>query len=247
MPQEKIKDLVIIIPARYKSTRFPGKPLVDILGKSMIRRVWEVCVQVLPSDCIYVATDDKRIYEHCKTHNINSVMTSRKCLTGTDRVIEVSKKISAKNYINVQGDEPVISCNDIKKFIINIKKYPNKILNGVTRITNKKDYKKNSIPKVVFNKQNELIYMSRSVIPGSKRKEFKNGYRQVCIYSFPKKVLNNKKFYNKKTPLEYIEDIEILRFIEHGEKVQMIEVSNSSIAVDYPSDLLRVKRFINAK
>ena len=89
--------------------------------------------------------------------------------------------------------------------------------------------------------------MSRSVIPGSKKQELKNGYRQVCIYSFPKNILNNKKFYNKKTPLENIEDIEILRFIEHGEKVQMIEVSNSSIAVDYPSDLMRVKRFINAK
>ena len=74
-------------------------------------------------------------------------MTSRKCLTGTDRVIEVSKKISAKNYINVQGDEPVISRNDIKKFIINIKKYPNKILNGVTRITNKR-----IIKKIVYQK-----------------------------------------------------------------------------------------------
>ena len=89
--------------------------------------------------------------------------------------------------------------------------------------------------------------MSRSVIPGSKKQELKNGYRQVCIYSFPKNILNNKKFYNKKTPLENIEDIEILRFIEHGEKVQMIEVSNLSIAVDYPSDLMRVKRFINAR
>ena len=96
-------------------------------------------------------------------------------------------------------------------------------------------------------KQNELVYMSRSVIPGSKKQELKNGYRQVCIYSFPKNILNNKKFYNKKTPLENIEDIEILRFIEHGEKVQMIEVSDSSIAVDYPSDLMRVKRFINAR
>ena len=247
MPQKKIKDIVIIIPARYKSTRFPGKPLVDILGKSMIRRVWEICTKVLSPESVYVATDDNRISKHCKIHNMNFIMTSKKCLTGMDRVIEVSKKISAKYYINVQGDEPVISRNDIIKLISNTKKYPNKILNGMTRITNLKDYKKNSIPKVVFNKQNELVCMSRSVIPGSKKQELKNGYRQVCIYSFPKNILNNKKFYNKKTPLENIEDIEILRFIEHGEKVQMIEVSDSSIAVDYPSDLMRVKRFINAR
>ena len=93
----------------------------------------------------------------------------------------------------------------------------------------------------------ETLHPDLTTIYCEKRKEFKNGFRQVCIYSFPKKILNNNKFYNKKTPLEHIEDIEILRFIEHGEKVQMIEVSDSSIAVDYPSDLSRVKRFINAK
>ena len=240
-------DLVIVIPARYKSTRFPGKPLADIFGKSMIRRVWEICTEAIPQENVYVATDDTRISKHCILQNMNCIMTSKKCLTGTDRVIEVSKKIDAKYYINVQGDEPVISISDIRKFILSIKKFPDKILNGMTKITRKVDYSKNSIPKVVFNKQKELVYISRSVIPGSKNKKFQNGFRQVCMYSFPKKIMKNIKFYNKKTPLEKIEDIEILRFIEHGVPVQMIELSSSSIAVDYPSDLSRVKRIINEK
>lgn len=247
MLQKVKQNLLIVIPARYSSTRFPGKPLVDILGKSMIKRVWEKCVEVLPVDQVLVATDDKRIANHCKLNGMKFIMTSKKCSTGTDRLFEVSKRIKAMHYINIQGDEPLISKKDIEKLINNINDYPNYILNAMTSIERKHDYKKNSIPKVVVNKRNELMYMSRSAIPGSKKNHKQNYFRQVCIYSFPQKILKNKKYYNKKTPLEKIEDIEILRFLEHGEIVKMIEVSGASIAVDFPSDLSLVKRALNAK
>ena len=102
-------DYLVIIPARFQSTRFPGKPLVDIFGKSMIHRVWEKCVEATSHDKVLVATDDQRIIEHCKNNNMEVLLTSNNCLTGTDRLYEVAQKRKTQLYINVQGDEPLIS------------------------------------------------------------------------------------------------------------------------------------------
>ena len=115
-------DYLIVIPARYKSSRFEGKPLADNNGKSMIERVWEKCSETSPKKNIIVATDDKRIFQHCRSKEINVLMTSKKCLTGSDRVAEVAKKIEAKFYVNVQGDEPLINPKDILKVIKDFKK-----------------------------------------------------------------------------------------------------------------------------
>ena len=94
-------NFVLIIPARYKSSRFPGKPLTILKGKSMIRHVYDQCLKAVPKDSIYVATEDKRIADHCKKNNIQFIMTSDKCLTGTDRLCEVSKLVEADYYINI--------------------------------------------------------------------------------------------------------------------------------------------------
>ena len=94
---------VLIIPARYKSSRLPGKPLTLLKGKSMIRRVYEQCLKAVPKNSIYVATEDERIADHCKQNNIQFIMTSDDCLTGTDRLCEVSKLVKADYYINIQG------------------------------------------------------------------------------------------------------------------------------------------------
>jgi 3-deoxy-manno-octulosonate cytidylyltransferase (CMP-KDO synthetase) len=121
------KKIVIIIPARFNSTRFPGKPLAKILGKSMILRVWEKCIKVISKNFVYVATDDKKIADHCQLHGINYLMTRKNCKTGTDRVIEVAKKIQSDLYLNVQGDEPLINIKDIKLFLILQEDYQQKI------------------------------------------------------------------------------------------------------------------------
>ena len=110
-------DTAIIIPARFQSTRFPGKPLVDILGQSMIQRVWEQCKKALSKENIFVATDSEKIQNHCSDLNIQTIITSSNCLTGTYRVYEASKKINAKTIINVQGDEPLINPDDILKVL----------------------------------------------------------------------------------------------------------------------------------
>ena len=112
-----MSEPVIIIPARFSSTRFPGKPLADINGKPMIYHVWNKCVKALHKSRVYVATDDHRIERVCKDLDISVVMTNSQCQTGTDRIFEVSKIIDSKTYINVQGDEPLIKVSDIEKII----------------------------------------------------------------------------------------------------------------------------------
>jgi len=237
-------DTAIIIPARYQSSRFPGKPLTNILGKSMIYRVWQQCAKVLPSKNIFVATDSEKITSHCLENNIQTLLTSSECLTGTDRVYEASKQIQADTIINVQGDEPLINPEDIKKVIKEAKKYPNQIINAMCPILVEKDFRSINIPKVVFRKDLQLLYMSRAPIPIDKINSFSKAWRQVCIYAFPQNALKSFALERSKTPLEFLEDIEILRFLELGYDVKMIAVSNSSIAVDVPYDVKRVEEAI---
>ena len=164
--------ILIVIPARFKSTRFPGKPLVDINGKSMLRHVWEKCVQALNENNVIVATDDKRIEDHCNDQKIQVMMTSEKCLTGTDRIFEVAKRKSADIYINVQGDEPLILPQDIELIIKEAKKEPNKVINAMCPIRDNNDFKSPNVPKVVTRNDSTLLYMSRAPIPTNKHHGF---------------------------------------------------------------------------
>ena len=236
---------IVVIPARYKSKRLPGKPLVNIDGLPMIVRTYNQCRKVVTKNKIIVATDSMKIKKVCNQYNINSLITSNKCLTGTDRVAEVAKKINCDFYINVQGDEPFFNPQDLKKLINEATKNPKEIINGYTEIKDKKLFLNPSIPKLVFDKKKYLLYMSRGPIPSNKKHNFEKAWRQICAYSFPREQL--KLFINskKKTPIEQTEDIEILRFLDLGYKVSMIEVSKSSIAVDTPEDLKKVLLSLN--
>lgn len=246
MPQESKLKYVIIIPARFKSSRLPGKPLIEICGKSLISRVWEKCREALPEEDIFVATDDKRIETHCREKGIQSIMTSSSCLTGTDRIGEASKQIKADIFINVQGDEPLIDPDDIRKVISASKEKPDQIISAMCQIDHETDFFSPTVPKVVVRPDGRLLYMSRAGIPTSKALKFEKGYKQVCIYALPKKCLDEYTRVNQKTPLESIEDIEILRFLELGYEVHIVEVSKSSIAVDVKEDVARVEAFLNA-
>lgn len=239
--------LALIIPARYESSRFPGKPLISILGKSMIKRVYEQCVQTLPPEKVFVATDDVRIADHCSQEGMQVVMTNHLCMTGTDRVYAASQKIQADIYINVQGDEPLILPEDIRIVIDTALKSPGVIVNAMCQIRLKEDFRNPTIPKVVVDAKNFLLYMSRAAIPTNKNKQFVRAMKQVCIYAFPADLLHAFASVSKKTSLEEIEDIEILRFLEMGYRVKMVEVSGSSVAVDVPSDVLRVENEIYAR
>ena len=170
-------------------------------------------------------------------------MTSTKCLTGTDRVSEASKKFKNKVIINLQGDEPFINYKDIKKFIKFTLKYKNYVTNAYTEIKNKNNFQSINIPKVIIKKNNDLLYMSRSPIPGSKNKKFVKAKKQICMYGFPVKILQ-KYFGEKKikTPLEKLEDIEILRLVENNICVKMIKVNDNKISIDTKEDLLKAQK-----
>lgn len=234
----------IVIPARYQSSRYPGKPLIDLLGKSMIQRVFEICTEVVGAEHVFIATDDERIQNHCLENNMNVVMTSSSCLTGTDRVYEASLKIDADIFINVQGDEPLLNKEDIQVILDVAEKNPDKIINGMGKISNSEDFFSSTVPKVVADPNGKLLYMSRAGIPSNKSQQFDWGFRQVCIYSFPQNCLKHFYDYGKKTPLEDSEDIEILRFLELGHEVKMVEVSAESVAIDTEEDRERVLKIL---
>ena len=233
----------IIIPARFKSSRFPGKPLAKILGEEMILRVAKICQKAVGKKNVFVATDNLKIKKVCSNFKLNVLMTSPNCATGTDRIFLASKKIKSKIIVNVQGDEPLIKISDILKIIKFKKKNPDKVVCGFSSIRSR-DARNVNIPKVVINKNNRLIYMSRSLIPGAKKNSIKrNFFKQVCIYAFNKREL--KKFYNFKKKFsknEKAEDIEILRFLELDIPVKMVKVSGSSMAVDIKSDIKKVEK-----
>lgn len=238
-------NYLIVIPARYQSSRFPGKPLADIHGKSMIRRVWEKCVEAASADNVLVATDDNRIMEHCKDHEMQVDLTSNECLTGTDRLYEVAQKRKADVYINVQGDEPLISPIDIKTVLQAAQNEPDITLNAMCSIKNEDDFRNPNVPKVITRKDGRLLYMSRAPVPTNKQLGFEKAMKQVCIYAYPRDALIAFGSLREKTPLESIEDLEILRLLELGYEVKMIEVSDYSVAVDTQQDLDRVRSLIN--
>jgi 3-deoxy-manno-octulosonate cytidylyltransferase (CMP-KDO synthetase) len=237
-----VRDFVVVIPARMKSVRLDRKPLADICGKPMILHTYERALEATSKGNIFIATDSDEIMEVCHRRGANSVMTSKKCLTGTDRIAEFSKKIQAKVYVNLQGDEPIMDSANIRKMIQAGIQNPSLIINGWAAIKTEKDYFSRTIPKVLIKENSDLMYMSRSPIPGNKPNEFIEAKKQVCVYSFPLRALQFLLGNPRKSSVEKIEDIEILRFLEMGWNIKMIELPGSSIAVDTPEDLEVVRK-----
>lgn len=237
-------NYAVIIPARYQSSRLPGKPLVAISGVPMIVRTYQQCIKASSQERVYVATDDERIRQTCQAYEIQVLMTSSNCLTGTDRVAECAQQLDAEVFLNVQGDEPVFNPDDLRILLEATERFPDEILNGYCPIEEESQIRNGNIPKVVFRPDGRLLYMSRAPIPLTKDLEFKEAWRQVCAYAFPRQALREFLQVGEKTPLEKIEDIEILRFLELGWEVRMLEMSNRSVAVDTPKDIERAEKAI---
>lgn len=240
---------VVLIPARYSSTRYPGKPLVPLLGKPMILWVAELSAEAVGSKNVYVATEDERIASVVKAAGFQAVMTSDSALTGTDRLAEAAEQIEADIYINVQGDEPLAAPADILKVRDEKLRHPNEIINGYSWISDKEDPHSVNIPKVITNEKNQLVYMSRTALPGFKDKKNapKSYKKQVCIYAFNKDELIAFRSFGRKSELEHSEDIEILRFLELDKKIRMVETQPGSLAVDVPSDVAPVEDALRTK
>lgn len=237
----------VVIPARYKSSRFPGKPLVILNGKPMILWAADRAALAVGIDNVYIATDDDRIANVVSQAGYKFIMTESELLTGTDRVARASENLNYTIIINLQGDEPMVDPDDIKNCIKTKLNNLDKVINGFTIISDEEKKESINIPKVLFNEQGDLVYLSRNIIPGLKDNSFgpEKYYKQVCIYAYTKEEL--AKFFNfgRKSIIENFEDIEILRFLELDIKIKMIFCKGGSLAVDTPEDVKVVERALN--
>ena len=237
-----MRQFLGIIPARYNSSRFPGKPLCLIHDKPLVIHVAEKAEEALGKEDIIIATDDSRILHCIERYGFKGILTSKSALTGTDRLWEVAQRIESKYYINIQGDEPMIDPRDIVRVMNEREKFPDNIINGYVQIDQNEDPNSLNIPKVIFDENERLIYMSRNILPGSKTGVIPDViFKQVCIYAYSFDELKAFGSRYQKSFLESYEDIEILRFLEMGFHIKMLKMLKSSLAVDIPLDVLKVE------
>lgn len=237
--------IIGVIPARYKSSRFPGKPLVDICGKPMIYWVYRQAQKVPEFDEIYVATDDERIKDACEEHNMKVIMTSDRHKTGSDRVAEVATKVDGDLFVNVQGDEPVIHPEMIRQ-VISIFLEDDSVYFGSLKkeITDPDEIQATSTVKVVTDDNGDAMYFSRSVIPSNvKDGQVARVFRHVGIYAYKRDFL---KIFSEieQTELELGEGIEPLRAMQKGYKIRLKETQYSSIGVDLPEHVKKVEKIL---
>jgi len=233
------ENALIVIPARFESSRLPGKPLIDIAGKPMIVRTAERCLEIADRHEVLVATDDARIVEACEAHGIRVDMTNTEHPTGGDRVAEIASRSKADLFINVQGDEPVFNPEDILEIARASLRDRSKTYIGYCDLQEHEWGDAKHI-KLIFGLQNQLIYIGRADVPGSHDGRFKIAYRQVCVYAYSAETLQRFASSLGRTPIEQIEDNEVMRFLELGMPVEVVRLSDDSISVDRDEDVSKV-------
>lgn len=244
-----------VIPARYGSSRFPGKPLADIAGKTMIQRVWERASQALCIDKLLVATDDIRIFKTVKKFGGDAVMTPSNIESGSDRAACAVKNIDADIIVNIQGDEPLIEPDEIDQ-VAGLLTDDRKAVMGtlVKKIKSIEELKSPNTVKVVIDKNKYAIYFSRSPLPFNRDvsdlKDWTaevNYYKHIGIYSYTKNFLEKYSKWEK-SKLESIEKLEQLRVLENGFRIKTAETKYEPVCVDTNEDLDRVRRlFLNSQ
>ncbi|MBQ7559939.1 MAG: 3-deoxy-manno-octulosonate cytidylyltransferase [Synergistaceae bacterium] len=240
------KKILGIIPARYASTRFPGKPLADICGKSMIQRVYERALKSKSLCGVLIATDDEKIFNAVKNFGGQAVMTDSNLPNGTARC-EQAAKIYNENIdavINIQGDEPLLD----PLMIDEVAELLNECECATLCSELDSDFNNPNIVKVVMSQNNYALYFSRSLIPYERNKLILPIYQHIGIYGYSFEFL--KKYVTlPPTPLSEAESLEQLKILEHGYKIKIkvTKSKNKSLGVDTPEDLERVREIINAK
>jgi 3-deoxy-manno-octulosonate cytidylyltransferase (CMP-KDO synthetase) len=235
------RDVIAVIPARYQSSRFPGKPLALIAGVPMIVRVCRRLAEAIPAGQIMVATDSPEIEEVTVDAGFAAVQTPSGCLTGTDRIFHAMASTSAEIIVNVQGDEPMVNPADVLSVIEAKRRNPGAVINAMAPLASGNEAVSPNVPKVVTNESGRLVYMSRAPVPFSRTPQEAVYRRQVCIYAFSPAELRAFGEFGRRSVLEQREDIEILRFFELDTPVHMIEVAGGTYAVDTPDDIARVE------
>lgn len=245
MKKQRDQSTLAIIPARYASTRFPGKPLVKILGKTLIQRTYENALLCKNLAGVVVATDDQRIYDHVVSFGGRVVMTGE-CATGTDRLVEVVKTGTDNSEIilNIQGDEPCLDPHVIDQVIEALLQSRTAVVStAATKITSREEAITSSSVKCVLDQDGYALYFSRSLIPSNKNLSWDPNftyYKHLGIYCYRKEFLL-KYGQLAQTPLQQMEDLEQLKILEHGYKIKVALVESSSIGVDNPEDIKKVE------
>jgi 3-deoxy-manno-octulosonate cytidylyltransferase (CMP-KDO synthetase) len=241
-----------IIPARYASTRFPGKPLIDLAGKSMLQRVYEQCKKSKALERIIIATDDERIYDHALSFGAEACLTDPKHPSGTDRCAEVSSlmKLSSEVVVNIQGDEPLIDPQQITDLIQCFNDPKTQIATLIKKIEKQDVLFNVNTPKVIIDSEYFAIYFSRETIPhlrniqSSDWLQFHTFYQHIGIYAYHINVLSEITQLPPST-LEKAESLEQLRWLEHQYKIKTACTDAETYAIDTPEDVQLVLDMLN--
>jgi 3-deoxy-manno-octulosonate cytidylyltransferase (CMP-KDO synthetase) len=229
-----------IIPARYGATRFPGKPLAKIAGKSMIQRVYEQTQKAKHLEQVIIATDDERIFSASRAFGADVRMTSPDHRSGTERVAEVAKGLKSPIIINIQGDEPLLQGQMIDD-LVQALQYPTTVMATLaSKVTDLDLIHNKDIVKVVVDKNGDALYFSRSPLPFRPTDHFQ---QHIGIYGYQKEFL--LKFHTLPVSrLEAIEGLEQLRVLENGYKIKIVSTPFPALSVDNPQDIMVVEKFI---
>ncbi len=247
-------SVLAVIPARYASTRFPGKPLADLCGKPLVVHTCERAREAKRVDEVVVATDDVRIAEAVEAYGFRAVMTSADCPSGTDRIAEVVANCpDASIVVNVQGDEPLIAAEVIDRAVEALEADPAcAVSTAVIRIARREDFESPHVVKAVLDLSGRALYFSRSMVPNLTRASAEDlalfapagdaaapaflGFKHFGLYVYRREALL-RIVQLSPSPLERVEKLEQLRFLEHGFGIRAVETALDSIGVDTPEDL----------
>lgn len=232
--------VVAVIPARYKSSRFPGKPLADICGKPMVQWVYGEAKKAGCFDRVIVATESDIIVNECRQRGMDVIMTSDRHPTGTDRVAEVAQKVDADVYVIIMGDEPLIKAEDERRLVDSLNEKEADAVMLTEKFKYPVDVANMTTIKLAINDDGYLIFMSRAVIPYPKESLGYPIYKNVGCYALRKEAL---EFFLHTKPgnIERAEGIELLRLLENHKKVLTVEIDSESMAVDTQKDLDRIR------
>lgn len=238
-------SIIGIIPARFQSSRFPGKPLEKILGVTLIQRTYENAKKAKILSDVIVATDDTRILNHVLSFGGKAVLTSSNCATGSDRIAEVARHLpDASIIVNIQGDEPCLDPQAIEKAVEALLKDEGSVVSTAATKISFEEAQHSSVVKCVFTDKGRALYFSRSMIPGSKVPDNQmTYYRHLGLYVYRREFL---LLYPElpPTPLMLIEDLEQLKILEHGYNIQIVTLERDSPGVDIPEDIQKVEKFL---
>lgn len=234
-----------VIPARYASVRFPGKPLADLGGKPLVEHVYRRGRMARTLDRLLVATDDERILRAVQDFGGEAVLTSPEHATGTDRLAEVARGHTADLYVNIQGDEPLVDSRDIDALVECLRSEPEVEMATLRRIIEEeRDLSSPHVVKVVADASGRALYFSRSPIPYRREDTGVGVYRHLGLYGYRRDLLLEFA----RTPsggLERAEGLEQLRVLEMGRRIRVLDACGVSIGVDVPEDLERVRALLN--